>query len=92
MRNVWPRVVELVTFVVVLCVLTALAGCGSTAAINNAALLIASCPEMGEADIVTPADSYRLHVADAKLYNTCRCAALKDFPKHACPEPVKPTP
>lgn len=57
---------------------------------DNAALVIASCPVMGEVDILTPADTWRLLVEDAKLYNTCRCAALRNT-KFACPEP-KPEP
>lgn len=71
----------------------ALVGCGTKPKLapeNNAALVIASCPEMGEVYIVTPADSWRLHVEDAKLYNICRCAALRNT-DHACPEP-KPEP
>lgn len=76
----------------VMVALAALAGCGATKAIeNNAALVIASCPELGEVSILTPADSWRLHVADAKVYNTCRCAALRNT-ELACkePEPVSP--
>ncbi len=83
MRAVLPTII----------VLLGLAGC-STAPVardDNAALVIASCPEMGEANVLTPADSWRLLVEDAKLYNICRCAALRNT-KQACPEPTKPTP
>lgn len=68
--------------------LLVLAGCkiAPVARDDNAAIVIASCPEMGEVSLVTPADSWRLHVEDAKLYNTCRCAALRNT-KYACPEP-----
>lgn len=79
-------------FVAVLAVLTiTLSGCASTKRVgeNNEALVIAACPEMGEIAVLTPADSWRLHVADAKLYNTCRCAALRNT-KLACPETPKP--
>ena len=73
-------------------IIALLAGCGSTKVIeNNMALVIASCPELGEVGVPTPADSWRLHVADAKVYNTCRCAALRNS-ELACkePEPVSP--
>lgn len=71
----------------------AIAGCTTAPAPreNNAALVIASCPEMGDVEIVTPADSWRLHVADGKLYNTCRCAALRNTPA-ACKDSAPPTP
>lgn len=87
MRKVLPTLAVLPTMIALL------VGCGSTKAIteNNDALVIASCPELGEVSILTPADSWRLHVADAKVYNTCRCAALRNT-ELACkePEPVSP--
>lgn len=54
-----------------------LAGCvGGAPPARPDALVIASCPELPPVNLVTPADSYRLHVEDARRYNVCRCAAL----------------
>jgi acetaldehyde dehydrogenase (acetylating) len=82
MRAVLPTMIALV----------ALTGCGSTKGLeSNTALVIASCPELPDVKLVTPADSWRLHVEDAKTYNECRCAALRNTTA-ACKEPKPATP
>lgn len=73
--------------IVILCVF--FFGCKSAPPPRNDALVIASCPELPPVAIVTPADSWRLHLDDAERYNTCRCAALAGTSKE-CPANPKP--
>jgi hypothetical protein len=63
-----------------------LAGCGTARVLPEDALVIAACPELAPVKLVTPADSWQLHLSDAEQYNTCRCAALRNT-KAACRNP-----
>jgi hypothetical protein len=64
-----------------------LAGCAVSGRPTDDAIVIAACPALGDVKLVTPADSWRLHVSDAEQYNTCRCAALRNT-SEACREPT----
>lgn len=72
----------------ILAPLLLLAGCATHGTVQPDPLVIASCPPLQPVQIVTPADSYRLHVEDARQYNVCRCAALKGTDQ-ACKAPAQ---
>lgn len=65
------------------------AGCAAPRAMRDDALVQAACPKLTEVTLGPPADSYRLHVEDARRYNICRCAALR-YTDTPCPEPKEP--
>jgi hypothetical protein len=68
----------------------ALFGCTTTGRPEPDPLVIAACPALTDVTVLTRDDSWRLHIEDARQYNKCRCAALKDT-SEACkaPKPVE---